>query len=42
VGRPRKHLVSPGANMGLAGLFGEKAPRKKRSNAGKVRPRKST
>jgi hypothetical protein len=42
VGRPRKHLVSPGANMGLARLFGEKAPRKKRSNSGKVRPRKST
>jgi hypothetical protein len=34
VGRPRKHRVSPGANMGLAGLFGEKAVRKKRSNAG--------
>jgi hypothetical protein len=34
VGRPRKHKVSPGGNMGLAGLFGEKAPRKKRANAG--------
>lgn len=37
VGRPRKHLVSPGGNMGLAGLFGEKAPRKKRSNSGVAR-----
>jgi hypothetical protein len=36
-GRPRKHLVSPGANMGLAKLFGEKAMRKKRSNAGAKR-----
>ena len=42
VGRPRKHLVSPGANMGLAALFGEKAPRKKRANAGVARgPRAS-
>ena len=37
VGRPRKHKVSPGGNMGLAGLFGEKAPRKKRANFGKKR-----
>jgi hypothetical protein len=37
VGRPRKHQVSPGGNMGLAGLFGEKAPRKKRANAGVAR-----
>jgi hypothetical protein len=28
VGRPRKHLVSPGANMGLAALFGGKPVRK--------------
>ena len=42
VGRPRKHQVSPGGNMGLAGLFGEKAPRKKRANAGVARgPRAS-
>ena len=42
VGRPRKHRVSPGGNMGLAALFGEKAPRKKRSNAGVARgPRAS-
>ena len=42
VGRPRKHKVSPGGNMGLAGLFGEKAPRKKRSNFGMARgPRAS-
>ncbi len=32
VGRPRKHLVSPGANMGLAALFGGKPVRKVRSN----------
>ncbi len=32
VGRPRKHLVSPGGNMGLAALFGGKAVRKVRSN----------
>ena len=37
VGRPRKHLVTPGGNMGLAALFGEKAPRKKRANAGVAR-----
>jgi hypothetical protein len=42
VGRPRKYKVSPGGNMGLAGLFGEKAPRKKRANAGVARgPRAS-
>lgn len=34
VGRPRKHLVSPGANMGLAALFGGKAVRKARANKG--------
>ena len=34
VGRPRKHKVSPGGNMGLAALFGGKAVRKARSNAG--------
>ena len=34
VGRPRKHLVSPLGNMGIAALFGEKAARKKRANAG--------
>ena len=28
VGRPRKHLVSPGGNMGLAKLFGGKPVRK--------------
>ena len=33
-GRPRKHLVSPGGNFGLAALFGGKAVRKTRSNAG--------
>ena len=37
VGRPRKHLVSPGGNMGLAALFGGKAVRKARSNAGAKR-----
>lgn len=31
VGRPRKHLVSPGANMGLAALFGGKPVRKQRA-----------
>lgn len=30
VGRPRKHLVSPGPNMGLAALFGGKPVRKER------------
>ena len=30
VGRPRKHLVSPGGNMGLAALFGGKPVRKER------------
>jgi len=34
VGRPRKHLVSPGGNMGLAALFGGKAVRKERKNKG--------
>lgn len=34
VGRPRKHLVSPGGNMGLAAMFGAKAVRKVRSNKG--------
>jgi hypothetical protein len=34
IGRPRKHRVSPGGNMGLAALFGGKALRKKRANAG--------
>lgn len=33
-GRPRKHLVSPGGNMGLAALFGGKAVRKARANKG--------
>ena len=32
VGRPRKHLVSPGGNMGIAALFGGKPVRKARSN----------
>jgi hypothetical protein len=42
VGRPRKHLVSPGGNMGLAALFGMKAVRKTRSNKGTKRgPRAS-
>jgi len=30
VGRPRKHLVSPGGNMGIAALFGGKPVRKER------------
>ena len=34
VGRPRKHLVSPGGNMGLAALFGQKPVRKIRKNKG--------
>jgi hypothetical protein len=34
VGRPRKYKVSPGGNMGLAALFGGKAVRKTRVNAG--------
>ena len=33
-GRPRKHLVSPGGNMGLAALFGQKPVRKARANKG--------
>ena len=32
VGRPRKHKVSPGGNMGLAALFGGKPVRKQRKN----------
>jgi hypothetical protein len=31
VGRPRKHLVSPGGNMGIAALFGGKPVRKQRA-----------
>lgn len=31
VGRPRKHMVSPGGNMGLAKLFGGKPVRKQRA-----------
>lgn len=34
VGRPRKHKVSPGGNMGLAALFGGKPVRKMRLNKG--------
>ena len=30
-GRPRKHLVSPGGNMGIAALFGGKPVRKQRA-----------
>jgi len=37
VGRPRKHKVSPGGNMGLAALFGGKPVRKTRADAGKRR-----
>jgi len=37
VGRPRKHHVSPGGNMGLAALFGEKPVRKQRRNKGAKR-----
>lgn len=33
-GRPRRRLVSPGGNMGLAALFGGKAVRKTRKNKG--------
>ena len=36
-GRPRKHLVSPGGNFGIAALFGGKAVRKTRSNYGAKR-----
>jgi len=39
-GRPRKHLVSPGGNMGLAALFGMKPVRATRKNKGV--PRKMT
>ena len=31
VGRPRKHMVSPGGNMGMAALFGGKPVRKPRA-----------
>ena len=37
VGRPRKHQVSPGGNMGIAALFGGKPVRKARSNSGVAR-----
>jgi hypothetical protein len=37
VGRPRKYKVSPGGNMGLAALFGQKAVRKVRKNKGAKR-----
>lgn len=37
VGRPRKYMISPGANMGLAALFGGKAVRKVRKNSGMKR-----
>ena len=37
VGRPRKHKVSPGGNMGLAALFGGKPVRKERADKGKRR-----
>jgi hypothetical protein len=37
VGRPRKHMVSPGGNMGLVALFGEKPVRKQRRNKGAKR-----
>ena len=36
-GRPRKHLVSPGGNMGIAALFGGKPVRAKRRNSGAKR-----
>lgn len=36
-GRPRKHLVSPGGNMGIAGLFGGAPVRKARKNKGMKR-----
>ena len=40
VGRPRKHKVGPGGNMGIAALFGGKPVRKTRSNKdGKRGPR---
>jgi len=39
-GRPRKHLVSPGGNFGIAALFGGKPVRKTRSNAGGKRVKK--
>lgn len=34
VGRPRKYIVTPGRNMGIAGLFGNKLVRKMRKNKG--------
>ena len=37
VGRPRKYKVSPGGNMGLAAMFGQKAVRKVRKNKGAKR-----
>jgi hypothetical protein len=40
VGRPRKHLVSPGGNFGIAALFGGKAVRKTRANSGAKRVKK--
>ena len=39
-GRPRKHLVSPGGNFGIAALFGGKPVRKTRANAGGKRVKK--
>jgi len=36
-GRPRKHLVSPGGNFGLAALFGGKPIRAERKNKGMKR-----
>ena len=36
-GRPRKHLVSPGGNFGLAALFGGKPIRATRKNKGQAR-----
>ena len=37
VGRPRKYIVTPGRNMGIAGLFGNKPIRKLRKNSGMKR-----
>ena len=39
-GRPRKHLVSPLGNFGIAALFGGKPVRKTRANAGGKRVKK--
>ena len=36
-GRPRKYIVTPGRNMGIAGLFGNKPIRKLRKNSGMKR-----